>query len=71
VIDDLVDALISRAHDGGIVVDVLDPGTLSRDEPVAAKVAATGPARSGSGPSSEASDEVRAGRAVWSLLCTG
>jgi Bacterial archaeo-eukaryotic release factor family 3 len=69
--DDLLDTLISRAHGRGIVVDVLDPGTLNRDEPVAARIAATGPARSGARPSSEAADGVTAGRTVSSLLRTG
>ena len=39
VIDDLVDALIARASAQGISVVLLDPGTLGRDEPIAARVA--------------------------------
>ena len=71
VIDDLVDALISRAHDRGIVVDVLDPGVLNRDEPIATRIAATGPAGSGSNPIPEGADAVTADRTVSSLIRAG
>jgi Bacterial archaeo-eukaryotic release factor family 3 len=71
VIDDLMDALITRAHGLGVPVDVLDPGTLHRDEPIAARVTATGPARSDSNPGSHATDELIADRAASSLLATG
>ena len=71
VIDDLVDTLISRAHDQGVLVDVLDPGTLNRDEPIAAKITARGPARSDSNPSSEVADGATPGRAGTSLLRAG
>jgi len=71
VIDDLVDALISRAHDRGIPVDVLDAGTLTREEPIAAKVTAAGPARSELNPRREGADEVTAARATSSLLRAG
>ena len=39
-IDDLVDALITRAHQEGIPVDLLDSGTLGTGEPIAAKIGA-------------------------------
>ncbi len=39
VIDDLVDTLIARASGQGISVVLLDPGTLGREEPIAAHVA--------------------------------
>jgi hypothetical protein len=39
VIDDLVDALISKAHGKGMRVDLLDPGALGRQEPIAAQLA--------------------------------
>jgi Bacterial archaeo-eukaryotic release factor family 3 len=70
-IDDVVDALISRAHDRGIPVDVLDPGTLARDEPIAARVTAIGPARPESNPHGEAADETTGDRPASSLLCAG
>jgi hypothetical protein len=41
VIDDLVDALIARAGELGVPVDLLDPGALMRAEPVAARVPLT------------------------------
>jgi hypothetical protein len=41
-IDDLVDALIARAHQEGIPVDLLDSGTLGTGEPIAAKIGAVG-----------------------------
>ncbi len=46
VVDDLVDALIAKAHDRGLAVDVLEPRTLNRDEPIAARVRSTGAVRS-------------------------
>jgi hypothetical protein len=39
VIDDLVDTLIARASRQDISVELLDPGTLGRDEPIATEVA--------------------------------
>jgi hypothetical protein len=39
VIDDLVDTLIARASGQGISAVLLDPGTLGREEPIAAHVA--------------------------------
>ncbi len=42
-IDDLVDALITRAANYGVPVDLLDAGTLNRLEPVAARVPVASP----------------------------
>jgi hypothetical protein len=39
-IDDLVDALIAKAHQQGIPVDLLDSGALGTGEPIAAKIGA-------------------------------
>jgi hypothetical protein len=57
VVDDLVDALISKAHDRGITVDVLEPRTLNRDEPIAAKIQSSGADRSDRDASAAESNE--------------
>jgi hypothetical protein len=61
VVDDLVDALIAKAHDRGISVDVLEPGTLNRGEPIAAKIHSTGAVRSDRDPKAAESNESAAG----------
>ncbi len=45
VIDDLVDALLSRASQLGIPTELLDKGALERPEPVAVKIPVPGPGR--------------------------
>jgi Bacterial archaeo-eukaryotic release factor family 3 len=71
VIDDLVDTLLSRAHDRAIPVDVLDAGTLNRDEPVATRITAREPARCQPAPGSRATNELTEDRTVSSLLSVG
>jgi hypothetical protein len=67
VVDDLVDALIAKAHDRGISVDVLEPRTLTRDEPIAAKIGSTGVARSERDPNVKESNESAAGTPLLSV----
>jgi hypothetical protein len=61
VVDDLVDALIAKAHDRGISVDVLEPGTLNRGEPIAAKIHSTGAVGSDRDQKATESNESAAG----------
>jgi hypothetical protein len=61
VVDDLVDALIARAHDRSVSVDVLEPQTLNRDEPIAVRIRSNGAVRSDRDPKAAESSEPAAG----------